>query len=145
MVEEVGESQGDTAPDWEAVRQDYADRHFPVAAICEKHGISGTQLQAQRRMGGWPMRYNLTQRGRTQLVKRMYALLDKQMQELEHSMTATGDKEVALLGNLAKTLEKLIDLDAKRPKREPARKSPNPEMVEMRETLATRLNSLEHK
>lgn len=144
MVEEVGESQGDTAPDWEAVREDYADRHFPVAALCNKHSITSKQLHAQRRLGEWPMRYNVTLRGRTQLIKRMYALLDKQMLELERSTQVAGEKEVALLANLAKTLEKLIDLDAKKPRRE-RHKSANPEMIEMRETLATRLNSIEHK
>lgn len=144
MVEEVGESQGDTSPDWDAVRQDYADRHFPVAALCEKHGISSKQLQAQRRLGDWPMRYNVTLRGRTQLIKRMYALIDKQMMQLERSADVAGEKEVTLLGHLARTLEKLADLDAKRPKQTPRQKSANPEMIEMRETLATRLNSLEH-
>ena len=144
MVEEVGESQGVTAPDWEAVRQDYADRHFPVAALCTKHGITTKQLQAQRRFGDWPMRYNLTLSGRTQMIKRMYAQLDRQLLELERSAQVAGDKEVTLLANLAKTLEKLIDLDTKRPKRT-RRKTSSPEMVEMRDTLITRLNSLEHK
>ncbi len=143
MVKDVGESQGVASPDWEAVREDYADRHFPVGEICKKHGISAKQLQAQRRVGDWPMRYNVTLRGRTQLIKRMYALVDRYLRELERSSNVAGEKEVTLLGNLARTLDKLAELEAKRPRRTVSKKANDPEMIEMRDTLAERLSSLD--
>ena len=41
----------------------------------------------------------------------MFRLLERQIKQLEENMTQTGEKEVAVLGKLASTLEKLIDID----------------------------------
>ena len=46
----------------------------------------------------------------------MFRLLERQIIQLERDMDKTGEKEVAVLGKLASTLEKLIEIDrAERP------------------------------
>ncbi|VAW23819.1 hypothetical protein MNBD_ALPHA12-1652, partial [hydrothermal vent metagenome] len=104
----------DCQPDWDIVQSEYANGDISVASICQKHNISFYALSKARRRLGWPSRYRRHASQRLDLIGRMFNVLEKQIEQIEgNEMNLTCDKEVALLGNLARTLEKLIELDAK--------------------------------
>jgi hypothetical protein len=75
------------------------------------------------------------------IIGRMFRLLDRQIIQLEHDMTSTGEKEVAVLGKLASTLEKLIDIDNAETAGQPAR-GPGKDMRDLRNKLAARIEQL---
>ncbi|MCB9993429.1 MAG: hypothetical protein H6873_07205 [Hyphomicrobiaceae bacterium] len=82
---------------------------------------------------------------RRRLIHRLEMLLEKQVTEMENGTLDQGpDKEIALLGTLARTLEKLIELDEKQ-KPAKTRKPANIEMAELRKKLADRIRALESK
>ncbi|MCB1517679.1 MAG: hypothetical protein KDJ19_08720 [Hyphomicrobiaceae bacterium] len=80
---------------------------------------------------------------RRRLILRLETLLEKQVAEMERGTLDQGpDKEIALLGTLARTLEKLIELDEKQ-KPAKANKTSGTEMTELRKKLADRIRVLE--
>lgn len=79
---------------------------------------------------------------RRQLIKRLEALLAKQVTQMElGTMDQTPDKEIALLGTLARTLEKLIELDEKQGQNTQKQATSN-EMQRLRKRLSARIKTL---
>ena len=79
------------------------------------------------------------------LIDRVMVILERQIEfaekKLEEKEDRQVDKEAVLLGNIARNLEKLIDLDkAQQPGREV--KAENAEMQDMRRQLAGRIDAL---
>ncbi len=133
-------------PDWETIKADYADSGLSVASICKKHNISIYILNDARRRFGWPGRYRQRTTQRQKLIGRMFGVLEKQIEQIEgNEMNLTCDKEVALLGNLARTLEKLIELDAKQLLARKPDAAQNKDMQTLREKLTARINQLEQE
>jgi len=125
----------------EAVRIDYEDDSIAVDDVCQKHGVGLTRLYAMRDRWNWKGRRKARAANRTVLIGRMFGLLDSQITLLEENMKSTGDKEVAVLGNLARTLEKLIDIqDAEKPKR--STKAHSRDMQDIRRQLEKRIDDL---
>ncbi|HTJ57004.1 MAG TPA: hypothetical protein VL418_05500 [Devosiaceae bacterium] len=127
-------------PDWEAVRADYEGEGGTLDAICARHGISRSALSWRAKHHLWSQRNRTGNVDRPQIIKRMFRLLEMQLIQLEKDMTQTGDKEVAVLGKLASTLEKLIEIDnaaAEKPK--PTRSK---EIHDLRNKLAQRIEQL---
>lgn len=80
---------------------------------------------------------------RRRLIKRLEALLEKQVDQLEAgTMEQPPDKEVALLSTLARTLEKLMELDAKQQVKRNKPANANAEMDRLRKKLAERMTAL---
>ncbi len=130
--------------DWDAVRLDYVQGAMTVPEIEDKHGVTRTQLYWRRARENWPRR-NAGHASRATLIKRLMKLLEKQIAELEDDMAkpdrTISDKEVALLGNLTRNLEKLTELDRKeRGPGKPARNSAEIEVL--RKKIAARLSEL---
>lgn len=130
--------------DWDAVRADYVDGPLTVTAVEQKYGITRTQLYWMRDKKGWPRR-NAGHASRATLIKRLMKLLEKQIAELEDDMAkpdrTVSDKEVALLGNLTRNLEKLTELDRK--ERGPGKPARNATEIEaLRKKIVARLNEL---
>jgi len=133
-------------PDWEAIKTDYADSDLSVALICKKYKISFYILSNARRRFGWPARYRQRTTQRQKLIGRMFNVLENQIRQIESKqMNLSGDKEVALLGNLARTLEKLIELDAKQLSATKPEIGENKDMKMLREKLALRISQLEQE
>ncbi len=73
------------------------------------------------------------------LIGLMLGVLERQITHLENvEMTATGDKEVVVLGKLASTLEKLIDIED----RAKAPAGQGEDMQALRTKLARRIENL---
>ena len=128
-------------PNWDIVFEDYYWGRITIPAICRKHGISrGELLQRAARHKWKTLRTHFTDR--VILIGMMLGVLEQQIGHLEEvNMTRTGDKEVAVLGKLATTLEKLIDIEDK--SKAPAGAGEN--MQELRNKLARRIENLKRK
>jgi hypothetical protein len=107
----VDETDDRPPVDWAAVRADYEAEKEPVAAICAKFGVTKSQVSWRVKTQLWKQRNTTSHVSRPQIIKRMFRVLELQLVALEGNMGQTGEKEVAVLGKLASTLEKLIDID----------------------------------
>ncbi len=134
-----------TPPDWPAIEQDYRKGKLTIARICKKHGISRSALAKAKNRYGWPGRYTRPLVQRDQLIERLFGVLEKQIKSMEiRDMNAANpDKEVALLGTLSRTLEKLVELDVKQGATSPKPKRPRSEMMALREKISARISQLE--
>lgn len=117
MVAELGLGGG--GPDWHAVRADYDDGML-LAELYGKHRISSSQLSGRITKEAWPRRNRSRVVDRPMIITRMFRVLERQVVDLEMEMAEmtrnakrSGDKEVVLLGKLASTLDKLMDLDVR--------------------------------
>jgi|GEM_PF-719120 len=144
---EPPESAGASSPgaDWEAVRRDYEQSALTGRQICEKHGVTEGALRWRIKKQFWAARNGVHAVDRHQIIKRMFRVLEQQVIQLERNMDSsqagsTGDKEVAVLGKLVVTLEKLIEIDSAtssdtRPKQ-------NKNIRDLRNQLAQRIEHL---
>ena len=125
--------------DWAAVRADYETGEETLAVIAARHGTTPSALSWRAKKQLWPSRYRTGNVDRPQIIKRMFRVLELQVLALEGNMEQTGEKEVAVLGKLASTLEKLIDIDNAASATKPrARK----DIEELRNKLAQRIAQL---
>ena len=126
--------------DWAAVRDDYESKNGTILQICERHGITYGRFRGAFLREKWSRR-NRRQVDRSALIEALYRALEKQIMRLGSRTKPTDIKEVTLLGNLARNLDKLIDLE----KADAAGKSGTSETAEMRDIrqkLAKRINEL---
>ncbi len=78
----------------------------------------------------------------------MFVVLEKQIEKMEIAvMSGTDDKEIALLGQLVRSLEKLVELDTKQ-KAATIKKDGKPpkssrDMLALRNKIAQRISHLE--
>lgn len=118
MVAELGDEGGGLdRTDWAAVRADH-DAGMPHAEIEARHGVTHSALNWRIKVELWPRRKLSRLVDRPMIITRMFRVLERQvidleleMSEMARSGTRSGDKEVVLLGKLAGTLGKLMDLD----------------------------------
>lgn len=130
-----------TEIDWAAIRNDYENSKLTVAEIMRKYALSRTRLYAVAAAEEWVPRQTFDRDGRRGVIARMRRVLERQLTFMEAEMDGSSDKEVALLGNMVKTLEKLIELDTKDKKQEPSKKQSR-EMATLRKKLAARIDHL---
>lgn len=128
-------------PDWAAIKLDYEYGAITQGAICDKHGITRGMLTRRARRDLWTLRFATTIPDRATIIRRLFHLLEKQTIQLEEHMTTTGEKEVAVLGKLASTLEKLIAIDNAETGSRPGR-TEDKDMKELRNKLARRIAQL---
>lgn len=129
-----------TADEWQAVRAAYEDSAETTREIAARFHISTKTLQNHALAEGWRRRNEKRQVDRSTIITRMFRVLERQIVFMEENMTETGEKEVAVLGKLASTLEKLIDIDkAASPPKPPAQRK---DIQELRNKLAQRIAQL---
>jgi transposase-like protein len=130
-----------TDQDWAAIQRAYETGQLSIQAICRHYNIPKSTLYTAVHQRGWTMRKALPPAGRGALIDRLFRVLDRQITTLETTMTKNGDKEVSLLGNLAKTLEKLIEIEDRERK---GRKTPqnSREMAELQSRIAQRIDRI---
>jgi hypothetical protein len=128
-------------PNWDLIAVDYLYEHITIQALCRKHRITRGELLYRATRHKWKtLRGSYTDRGI--LIGMMLGVLELQIGHLEEvQMTKTGEKEVAVLGKLATTLEKLIDIEDK--SRRPA--GTGEDMQEIRNKLARRIENLKRQ
>jgi hypothetical protein len=127
-------------PDWVTIQAEYEGGEGTLDDICARHGISRSALSWRVKTHLWSMRNRTGHVGRPQIIARMFRLLERQIIQLEQDMTETGEKEVAVLGKLASTLEKLIDLDKAATPPKPA--AQHKDIQDIRNKLALRIAQL---
>ena len=128
-------------PNWDIVAEDYRWGRLTIPAMCRKHGIARNELLQRASKHKWK---TLRDAGtdREILIGMMLGVLEQQIGHLETiEMTQTGEKEVAVLGKLATTLEKLIDIED----RSKPRVGAGENMQEIRNKLAQRIENLKRK
>lgn len=129
-----------TPADWGVIRLDYEGEGQTIREIAAHHHVSTRSLYKHAAEEGWRRRNAHRQVDRSAIITRMFRVLERQIISLDNNMKQTGEKEVAVLGKLASTLEKLIDIDN-------AAAPPNPvvqqhDMKELRHKLARRIAQL---
>lgn len=125
--------------DWKAIRPLYEKGSQTVQQIADAFDVSASVVSNHARKNLWHMRSNKISRAggakprsrqgkrnhapisRHDLVMRMYRVVEAQITEMERKLMQSDDldggthladeKEARLLGTLARTLEKLIDLE----------------------------------
>jgi hypothetical protein len=99
-----------SSPDWAAVQADYESGRDTLEILYIRHGVTASQFRNARQRGGWVLRKNPLAASRSHLISRLFTILERQITHMEDDKTANGDKEVTLLGTLARNLEKLMSL-----------------------------------
>jgi hypothetical protein len=126
---------------WEVhikVRADYEASSLTLREICDKHRVGASAMHQWARREGWTMRK--PQRiDPNDLVGRMLELLDGQIAELEATVT-TGATEVAMLGKLVATLDRVLMLKVRSNATERPRSSKRVEAL--RAQIAERIGEL---
>jgi hypothetical protein len=137
---------------WERVRRLYENTATPVRTIGAEFGVTSAAIHAHARRGAW-IRHAGAWKSKRQLPKvpsraefisRLYRAFEKQVAEIEarfgQPSADDGEQDARTLGTLARTLEKLIELDREqtedRDKEEPA------DLARLRQRLKDRLGRL---
>ena len=129
-------------PDWAAIRRAYEHGGDTVEAIARDHGLSLSSIYWRAKQDKWARRRKGGQRRRrADLIGRLYELFERQMSQIETDMTGQGDKEAQLLGHLARTLEKLIELETDKTVQK-TNDQPARDMANLRSELAARIERL---
>lgn len=125
-------------PDWAAIRAAYEADNETVREICAAHGIRSACLYERRAAEGWRRRADRRKPSRAAraravprpsgrarsgeraaLVRRLYRRFTSQLEALDARLESVGDaaaatdgeKEARALATLARTLEKLIEIE----------------------------------
>ena len=130
----------ETPVDWVGVRAAYEAGEGTLDEICARFGTTRGKLGHRKLMEAWAPRVLRGGADRAFIIRQLFRLLERQIRQLEKDMTQTGEKEVAVLGKLASTLEKLIDIEKAAEERPKRGKSQN--MHELRDKLAERIEQL---
>lgn len=98
--------------DWKPVQADYEIGPVTVREICEKYGVSSKTLYRVRNQQNWlPRSVRGTRPG---MILRITQLLETQLSRLERSLGGDelmDEKQMSLLTNLTRNLEKLAEMD----------------------------------
>lgn len=131
-----------TSDDWAAIRADYENSDLPIRTICRRHRIGDKTLHTEGQRRGWRLRH-VGQRETVTLAARMAALLERQLAQLEAVEGEFSEKQVQLLGHLARTLGKINDLDkSERAERDGAGDARNGDYAALRQRLEARFAEL---
>ncbi|HTM78961.1 MAG TPA: hypothetical protein VL133_15215 [Devosia sp.] len=128
-------------PDWDAIRVEYETRAFLPRMICRRYAITEFQLRYRREREGWVGGRTHVVR-RSDLIERMFKILNKQMSVLEKAVTDPIDKQANVLSTSVKTLEKLIELGAAERNVKPTNKK---DMRDLRDKLAKRIDQFKQR
>jgi len=138
--------------EWERVRRLYEETPATLQAIGAEIGVSATMICRRAQNEGWIRFARARYRPkwapklprRAELIARLYRAFEKQIAEVESRFdrpgAEAGEQDARTLGTLARTLEKLIELDREqtedRDTEEPA------DLARLRQKLADRLRRL---
>ncbi|MBI4047106.1 hypothetical protein [Paradevosia shaoguanensis] len=132
---------------WAAVRADYEARQVSVEAVAMRHGLTVGKIAYAAKENDWKRRY-LKHVKPESSFQRMFRVIEAHLIRLEATeitMETEGSKEVALLGNLCKTLEKLIEIDKARPQAKRNSGNQSKEMTDLTNKLVRRIEQLKRR
>lgn len=127
---------------WATIRQEVETGDSTYIAICRRHRISRGELQRRIRENRWSAPETDDLASRRILVDGLYWALERLIDRMgETELGLDASREAAVLHRLARTLEKLIEIDGRSTGRKPnARESR--EMAELKTKIAERLDEL---
>ena len=134
----------DTDIDWLAVRADYEARSKKVTDILQEYGIISDDLYARIECEDWRRRTKTHAPTRHTLILKLFRILERKIEQVETTMDQPLDKEVAILGNLTRNLEKLIELDDVEKSRR-GHRTKRADIDAMREKLVRRIEQLKQQ
>jgi hypothetical protein len=127
--------------DWVAIRAEYEARTYTTDELCHRHGITQSKLRYRREREGWVAnRVHLVKS--SDLINRMFKILNKQVRLLENAVTEPVDKLVGALSTTVKSYEKLVELGAADRDMKPTN---NKDMRDLRDKLAKRLDQFKQR
>ena len=129
------------APDWADIRDEYETRAFPSREICRRHAITEAQLRYRRERDGWVSSRARVVRS-SDLINRLFKILNKQVSLLEKAVNDPLDKQVGALGATIKSFEKLGELSAAARDVEP---TDDEDMRDLRDKLAKRIDQFKQR
>lgn len=129
------------APDWSAIRLEYKSRAFLPRDICRRYAITDAQLRYRRERDGWTGSRARVVRS-SDLINRMFKILNKQVRLLENAVKDPIDKQVGALSATVKTFEKLVELRAAERNVKP---TDNKDMRDLRDKLAKRIDQFKQR
>lgn len=137
--------------DWRAIRAAYESGLRSQVELAADYGINASTINYHKTREGWAEpaetpRLGINEGDRVMLVLRLFRMVDAQIGEIERRLTAadgTGpdEKDARTLAALARTIELLIDLEAKTRPEAPAAPEEGDEDA-FRTELARRIRGL---
>jgi len=95
---------------WDAVFVDYRGAELKLHEILQKHDLTQGEFNHARRELKWPTRKRQPLSRKT-LIRRLFQLLEQMTLKLETNMEKAGEKEAAVLGQLVRSMSKLIEIE----------------------------------
>ncbi|WP_375449564.1 hypothetical protein [uncultured Devosia sp.] len=129
------------APDWSVIRVEYESRAFLPRDICRRYAVTDSQLRYRREKEGWTGSRARVVRS-SDLINRMFKILNKQVRLLENAVKDPIEKQVGALSTTVKTFEKLVELSATERNVQPTNKK---DMRDLRDKLARRLDQFKQR
>ena len=140
------------APDWALLRHDYETGAATATAIAARAGMNRQQLVARARREGWsPPPGTAARAGTRETIRRLKALLQQRLGELEaqigslgaEASAASSERDIRAMNTLVRTLEKVLELERKDRARRHKRSRERRRFDDAeREALAQRLEAL---
>lgn len=126
--------------EWQPIRRVYEAGGERVVDICARFGVSKSSMRQAAIAFEWRLRHPRVI-DRTDVIERLFRLLDRQVRDLENDMAKAGPNETAVLGRLVNSLDKLIAIrDAHSAKRHPTRTTR--EISDIKAKLIARIEQL---
>lgn len=137
--------------DWRAIRAAYESGLRSQVELAADYGINASTINYHKTREGWAEpaetpRLGINEGDRVMLVLRLFRMVDAQIGEIERRLTAADgsgpdEKDARTLAALARTIELLIDLEAKTRPEAPAAPEEGDEDA-FRTELARRIRGL---
>ena len=147
----MSDSETAGATDWSAVKADYDNPALPIVALLKKHHVSQWQLYTHANQQGWLRRtVRVPASAKKTAVARLKALVQRRLTELENTMERLGaeltavenEREIRAMSLLARTLDKVLELERKHRARTAKRRGGRPLDDARRRELTRRLDAL---
>ena len=147
----MSDSETAGATDWSAVKADYDNPALPVVALYKKYRLTKWQLYHHADQQGWLRRtVRVPAAAKKNAVARLKALVQRRLTELEQTMERLGaeltavenEREIRAMSLLARTLDKVLELERKDRARTAKRRGGRPLDDARRRELTLRLDAL---
>ncbi len=85
--------------------------------MAERFAVSRSAISARVSKRGWRRRRDAVVVDAHALIQRMYRLIERVLVRMERSEEAMGEKDAAVLTRMAATMDRLIEIQARTPRR----------------------------
>ncbi|HEV7276133.1 MAG TPA: hypothetical protein VGN80_07595 [Devosiaceae bacterium] len=139
MSEVSGEAAG--TGDWAVIRVEYENRIGTLEELATRHGVTRAAICWRARRDCWRGRNRAVGSSEPALKVRLLRLIERQLFHLEQETGKMSEKDIAVMGRLAATLEKVMAGETKIRSKAPPRQPPR-EMRDLRDKLMARIERL---